>query len=61
MKHMKPSWMPTTIVPLTAILQVCLHDNHIYELIYSAAIYVGVLVFSGWQVAVNNSRSYQMI
>ena len=28
---------------------------------YLAAMYAVVIVFSGWQVAVNNSRSYQMI
>ena len=26
----------------------------------AGAIYVGVLVFAGWQMAVNNSRQYQI-
>lgn len=37
------------------------YDTSAYNCYITAAMYAVVIVFSGWQVAVNNSRSYQMI
>ena len=36
------------------------YDNAATNCFIAGGIYVGVLLFSGWQMAVNNSRQYQI-
>jgi len=37
------------------------YETSAYNCYITAGMYAGTLVFSIWQVAVNNSRSYQMV